>query len=365
MSEETERTEPATAKKRQEFRDRGEVARSQDLTASLGLLAGVAAMGALGDGIAEALRSGLTTWLSALGEVHQRPFTEAVSAPLLSVGLAVAPLLLVAAAAGIGAHFLQTGFYIPSEALKFDLNRLNPLPRLTGLVSMAGLGNTLKGFVKLIVVGAVVYRVVAGDLERLSSLVDASVGESAAMIASLCLRALGYGGFCILLIGLADYGYQRYAMEKRMRMSKDEVKQEFKQQEGDPLVKGRIRGKQRQLARQRMMEAVKTADVVVTNPTHIAVALSYRPGEMGAPRVVAKGQGAIAERIKATARAAGVPVMENKPLARALNKSVKVGREVPAALYRAVAEVLAFVYGRKRGRGYSAQVLTPSPIGRS
>ena len=151
-------------------------------------------------------------------------------------------------------------------------------------------------------------------------------------------------------MGALDYALARHLLEKKMRMTKQEVKEEHKREEGDPLVKGRIRGKQRQLARRRMMEAVKTADVVVTNPTHLAVALAYRAGEMGAPSVVAKGGDAMCERIKAVARASGVPIVENKPLARALYKSVPVGREIPGALYRAVAEVLAYVYAR-RGAG--------------
>ena len=348
MSEDTERTEPATAKKRQEFRDRGEVAKSRDLAAALGLLAMVATMGAAGEAIAQGLRSGLRTWLDQLGDVQHHAPLERMGGPLVDVALAVVPLLLVAMVAGVVSHLLQTGLLVVKDAIKFDLARLNPLPRLTGVFSIKGIGGTMKSIVKLALVGVIVYRVVKGDLDRISALVDASPAESAALIGSLCLRALGYGGFALFLLGAVDYAWQRYALEKKMRMSKQEVKDEHKRQEGDPLVKMRIRAKQREISRQRMIQAVKTADVVVTNPTHIAVALKYDPGGMGAPRVVAKGKGVVAERIKAVALESGVPVMENVPLARALVKAVKVGREIPPALFKAVAEVLAYVYGKRR-----------------
>jgi flagellar biosynthetic protein FlhB len=345
-----DRTEPASPKRRQEYRERGEVAKSRDLASAVILLASLGGLAWAGEALGEELRAGMRAAFEALAEVRWRGPGEGWGGSLGAVALAASPVLGLAAAAAIAAHFGQTGLLFATKALIPDFKRLRPGARLRQMFSSQGLIELAKTLLKVTLVGAVVYVLVSREIEGLTGLGEGSSTEIAASLCALSLRVFGYGGMALMGLGLLDYAYQRWQLERKMRMTKHEVKEEFKRQEGDPLVKMRIRSKQRELARQRMMQAVKTADVVVSNPTHLAVALAYRPSEMAAPRVVAKGQGFIAERIKEIARENQIPVLEDRPLARALYKSVKVGREIPANLYRAVAEVLAYVYGR-RGRG--------------
>lgn len=345
-----DRTEPASPRRRQEFRERGEVAKSRDLAGAVVLLGTLGALAVAGEGVFGSLRAGMRATFTALGQSRPDVPSTTLGEPLVDIALALAPVLGVAAVAALAGHLGQTGLLFSAKALAPSLERLSPLRRLRQMVSLQAAFETGKTMVKLALVGFVVHRIVASEIEALSDLGVASATDIAANVCALALRVAGYGGLTLFALGAFDYAWQRWQLEKRMRMTKQEMKEDHKRQEGDPLIKMRIRARQRELARQRMMQAVRSADVVVTNPTHIAVALVYRPSEMGAPRVVAKGRGPIAERIKALAREHGIPVMENRPLARALYKVVKVGREIPAALYRAVAEVLAYVYGR-RGRG--------------
>jgi flagellar biosynthetic protein FlhB len=346
--EDTHRTEPATPKRREEFRERGEVAKSRDLAGAFALLLSLGALAATGEALAREMRGGLKSALAALGEVRSQAPGAGLSDSLVSIALATAPILGAAVAAALIGHLGQTGLLFARKAIAFDLQRLFSLGKLKQIFSLQGFVEMAKSLAKLGLIGIVVYEVVSREMEAVTTLGQSSPAAIAGSLCGLCLRVAGYGGASLLGLGLLDYVFQRWQLEKKMRMSKDEIKEEMKRSEGDPLIKMRIRSKQREMARRRMMQSVKKADVVVTNPTHIAVALAYRPGEMGAPRVVAKGRGPIAERIKVIAREHGVPVMENRPLARALYKAVKIGREVPAALYRAVAEVLAYVYSRRR-----------------
>jgi flagellar biosynthetic protein FlhB len=349
MADLEQRTEGATPKRRQEFRERGEVAKSRDLAGAAVLLLTLGALAVAGEGLAEAVRAGARAALGSLGGARSGDPVQGLAA-FAPLAWAAAPVIAIAALAGIAAHFGQSGLLFSTKAFLPDFSRLRPGARLRQMFSASSLLEMGKTILKVALVGAVVHQVVSREMDGLLRLGEGSGGEIAASLGAMVLRVAGYGGVALLAVGALDYAWQRWRLERRMRMTKQEVKEELKRQEGDPLVKMRIRSKQRELARQRMMQAVRKADVVVTNPTHLAVALAYRPGEMAAPRVVAKGRGFIAERIKEIARESGVEVLENRPLCRALYKGVKVGREVPAVLYRAVAQVLAYVYGR-RGRG--------------
>src|SRR3990170_1302085 len=179
-------------------------------------------------------------------------------------------------------------------------------------------------------------------------LLDADVNYIFSYMGHLTLKLVIWTGIVILILAAIDLGYQKWQFAKNLRMTREEVKEEYKQQEGDPLIRSRVRSMQREMARKRMMADVPKADVVITNPTHLAVALAYKHGDMNAPKVVAKGAGIIAEKIKEIARSSNVTVVENKPLARTLYKIVKIGDEIPANLYKAVAEILAYVYKLKR-----------------
>ena len=221
------------------------------------------------------------------------------------------------------------------------------------MVSFKSLVEMLKSVAKLGLVGYVAYRIVMNEKGGLALLADMDVTAILAYIMKVNLKIFFWCTVLILVLAIIDFVYQRWQHEKNLKMSKQEVKDEFKQREGDPMVKSRIRNIQRKMAHQRMMTAVPTADAIITNPTHLAVAIKYDAVKMDAPRVVAKGAGFVAERIKKMAQAYGVPIIENKPLARALFK-LEIGQLIPADLYKAVAEVLAYVYKLKRGRRRAA-----------
>jgi flagellar biosynthetic protein FlhB len=247
---------------------------------------------------------------------------------------------------GVVANLAQVGFMFSQEALRPDFSRVNPLTGLRRIFSGRGLVELIKSLLKLAVIGLVVYTTLRDNFDTIAASsrmsLSGAVSSLAGVAAAVGLRA----AVVMLVIAAADYVFQRREFEKSLRMTRQELVEEMKRNENIQL-KSRIRARQRQLAMSRMMSAVPQADVVITNPTHLAIAVRYDRAQMTAPQVVAKGQRLIAERIRQEARAHKVPVVENKPLARALFKSVEVGHEIPVDLYQAVAEVLAFVYRLK------------------
>jgi flagellar biosynthetic protein FlhB len=261
----------------------------------------------------------------------------------------VLPLLGAVMVAGVSTNLAQSGLVFAAQSMQFDFARLNPLQGLTRMFSQRAAVDMGKSILKAGIVGYVIYgffRDRSGDIVQLITIDPAQIGPELFRLAlDLLLKT------AMMLSGIAavDYMYQRWQFEKSLRMTKQEVKEEFKRTEGDPLVKSYIRQRQREFMRRRMMSDVAQATVVITNPTHLAVALRYDPGQMPAPRVVAKGQRLMAERIKDMARQHGVPVIENKPLARSLYAQCDIGQLIPAELYQVVAEVLAFVF-RQSGR---------------
>ncbi len=338
-----EKVAPPTPRRRQEAHRRGMLATSTDLIGAAGLAAGGLAL-AFGGGAG--LWRGLERLLSA---GLSRPATEVGGWDLLGSQVAgglllVAPVALAAGGAGIGVGLLQTGAGFSLHPLKPDLGRLDPIAGLRRLVSLRGLVELIRALLKAVVLGLVVYFTLAPRLFRLplwsAGGLAAGLGELWGLAAELFFRA-------VLVLGVlaaADYGYRLWRHERDLRMTRTELKEELRQAEGDPTVRLHMRRRHRQLAFRNMMAAVPQADVVVTNPTHLAVALRYDPRRDGAPRVIAKGRGLVAERIRTLAREARVPVVSNPPLAQALYKAVEVGMEIPPALYQAVAELLAYIY---------------------
>jgi len=342
----SERTERATPRRRQEARKQGQVARSNDLTSALGLLAfglflpwyGSYAFHRLGRYLEAAFgqlpRGELTTLeLIRIGGSAGSVFLE-ITLPLLGLMLVV----------GVGSTLAQVGVVFAPAALKPDLKRIDPFTGFQRILSRRGAFETAKAVGKIVVVGLVTYPLVRADLALFASLTGAdplvigqAIGQS---IRDLGLRA----GAVFLALSLLDYGFQRWDLEQRLRMTRQELKDELKQTEGDPEIRARIRRLQRRYAQQRMMAQVPKATVVVTNPLHLAVALRYEAREMRAPTVVAKGAGHLAEQIKALARRHAVPVIEHRTLAQALYRTVEIGQEIPVGLYEAVADVIAYVY---------------------
>jgi flagellar biosynthetic protein FlhB len=274
--------------------------------------------------------------------------------------MAVVPVFLLMMGLGLAANFVQVGFLLTLKPLQPDFSRMNPLEGAKRLFSKRSLVELAKSLAKLAIVIFVVYQVLHGRMDALMALPLIPWPGSIVVVLGMVFDAGIWAGAVLLLLALLDYGYQRMSFEKQIKMSREEIREEFKQTEGNPVIRQRIRQLQRAAAQRRMMQAVPQADVVITNPTHFAVALQYDAKSMRAPRVIAKGQDLIAQQIKKVAAEHGVPMMENKPLAQALYKTCEIGQEIPGDLYAAVAEVLAFVFRLRMRPG-----ARPVPVGAS
>jgi len=345
-----ERTEEATQRRREDFRKRGQVANTRELSSVLILLSAALALWLLGRFFMQQLSDVITQSLGPflLDAARRGDYVPAVMFAVKKSVMILAPLLGIFVVMGVASTVLQTGFLNNEEALTPKFERLNPVEGLKRLFSLRAFVEGLKSVFKLLLVAAVVFLLVKEHLIKVPILVNFSINQMVAFAGDLTVRLLGGVGVFMGVLAAADYFFQRWQLEKQMRMTKQEVKEEHKSNEGDPMVKARIRRIQREMANKRMMADVPKADVVVTNPTHIACALQYDPTTMAAPKLVAKGAGAVAEKIKAIAREHNIPVLENKPLARTLYKTLKVGQTIPRELFQAVAQVLAYVYRLKR-----------------
>lgn len=342
-----EKTEKPTAKRRDEARKKGTVARSQDLNGAAVMLVGLVMLGMFGskitDGLTESMRGTL-----ALSESPEVVSLNSVGGVILGAitpaFVALLPVIFGCAVAAVVINIVQVGFKPATQAAKPDPKRMNPITGAKNLFGPNGLVEAGKGILKIAVVATVVLMALLPQIAQLAGLVGISPvelsAEMARQIRSIAMRA----AIVYMIIGILDYFYQRYRTEKSLKMDKQEVKDEAKNQDLPAEVKSALRRRQMQAARARMMADIPDADVVVTNPTHYAVALKYDEARMGAPRVVAKGADILAMTIRDTARAAQVPVLQAPVLARALYAHAEVDREIPTALFAAVAQVLAYVY---------------------
>lgn len=323
-----EKTEEATPHRLQEVRRKGQVARSNDLSTSLVLLAGVLFLYWRRQEFMVQMTGLLTRFLQVNCQQQVDAGTIIDLAVYLLLGMAslLAPLLVVAVVVGLAANFAQTGFVLSLYPLAPRLENLSPLNGLKRIFSRRALMELIKSLAKVIAVSLVVWFLIKGQFSGLLMTVDMGLPASMELVGKMLFK-VGLGALLVFLaVGVTDYIFQKREHKRNIRMTKQETKEEMKQMEGDPLVRSRLREKQRHLARHRMMHAVPEATVVVTNPTHVAVALRYRETEGGAPRLVAKGAGSIAERIKEVARRHKVPVVEEAPLARALFYQVELGQ---------------------------------------
>jgi len=357
-----ERSEAPTPRRRAEARRKGQVAKSGEVNSALILLAGVLYLSSYAGHMVSALMGMMQAAFITYLVADSPPWLRSGSGPALTpdglgalglnlaltIGTAIGPFLATLLGVGLIANLVQVGWMITPEALSPSFSRLNPLAGLSRLWSRRGAVELGKAFVKVALVGYVAADTFSnhyGTLMRLSEMdLPGALGVLRDLAADL---GRGVGGL-ILVLAIADYIWQRRSFEQSLRMTRQEVIEELKSAEGQPLLRLRLRQKQRQYALRRMMQAVPKADVVVVNPIHFAVALSYDARKMGAPTVVAKGRRLIAEQIVKLAQQHRVPIVQNAPLARALYLAVEVGAQIPAALYHAVAEVLAFVYRLKQ-----------------
>lgn len=343
-----EKTEEATPKKKKEAREKGNVMQSKEVNSAFVLLAVFIMINFFASFIGIAFLD-ITRYVYQEYLTQDFMFTIKNLQPLLINGIVisliiVAPIAITSLILGVGSSYLQIGFLFTTKPLAIDLKKLNPIEGFKRLFSLRSIVELLKSLLRLIAIGFLSYSYIKGQIytifETMGMDIDIILKLTLKMSINIGIRA----GVVLIVLAILDYYYQRYDYNKKQKMSKQEVKEEHKQTEGNPQIKSKIKEKQRQMSMQRMMQDVPKADVIITNPTHFAIGIKYDPQSFEAPKVIAKGQDLIAQNIKKIAKENNVPIVENKPLARTLYDKVEVGQFVPAELYQAVAEVLAYIY---------------------
>jgi flagellar biosynthesis protein FlhB len=342
-----DKTEKATPKKRKEARQKGQVARSTDLQGAVVLLAGIIALGSAGPGMvhrmADVMRAGIAQ-MSSPEVVSKKGIGVLLSNAGEAAALAVAPIALACVLAGVATSVGMVGFKPSGKALQPDAKRMNPVSGLKNILGPNALVELAKSIAKVGVVAGIVAVALLPKLPEFGGMVGISPVDFGTILSADLGMLIKRAAFAYLLIGAADFAWQKRRTEKSLKMDKTEVKDEAKQQNLPAEVRGALRRRQMEISRKRMMSAVPEADVVVTNPTHYSVALRYDGTKVDAPEVVAKGKGHIAMRIREIAREHGVPVIADPPLARGLHASVELNQQIPEHFFGAVAAVLAFVY---------------------
>ncbi|MCW8893498.1 MAG: flagellar biosynthesis protein FlhB [Deltaproteobacteria bacterium] len=351
MAEESgqERTEEATNKRRQDFREKGQVAQSKEVATAALLTASLlfwnfyaryfwADLLKIYDNL---LRFMATFQATPLGVMNLAWEMGTVLGRLLW------PVFLLTMVVGFMASFLQVGPLLSTKVFQPDLNKFNPIKGMAKFVSKRSAVELVKSLAKISLIGFVAYRTVANEFETALSLSLLDLNQTLIFLGQVAFLVLGKTCGIVIALAVIDFAFSRYEMEQKMKMTKQEVKEEFKETEGDPQLKARVRSMQHEMARKRMMAEVPKADVIITNPTHLSVAISYQRAEMDAPKIVAKGADHLAFRIREIAKEHHVPIIENKPVARALYRQ-EVGDEVPEEMFTAIAEILAYVYGLKK-----------------
>src|SRR5690606_22640713 len=262
----------------------------------------------------------------------------------LEAAIVLAPIMIVALIAGVVANLMQVGFLFSTESIHMKLSKLDPIQGFKRIYSIRALVEIIKFILKIVIVGGVTFAILWFRIEDILSLPQKTIGSALIVLSKLTVQMGLFAGGALLLLSYLDYLYQRFDYEKNIRMSKQDIKDEYKKTEGDPLIKSKIKQKQREMAMSRMMQEVPKADVIITNPTHYAIALKYDESKMDAPFVVAKGVDFVAQRIKEIANEHEITTIENRPLARALYAGTEIGDAIPEEYFKAVAEILAYVY---------------------
>ncbi len=348
MAEESdlEKTEEPSARRLSQAREEGQVPQSRELSTFLITMTGVASIWVLGDWLSQRMFGIVARGLTLTREEAFEP--AELTAMLGRLGseavLTLAPLFAVLLLAAVAGPLMLGGFVVAPKVLRLDLTRLDPLKGLERMFSLHGLAELVKAVLKAVLVGGVGGWVMWRQSDMLFSLLSQPLATGMTSFARLVLLSALLITASLALLALLDVPFQLWQYHRRLRMTKEEVRKEAKETEGDPQIKARIRGMQREMARRRMMTKVPEADVVITNPTHFSVALKYDAEQHGAPVVVAKGRNVVALKIRELAAEHGVPTLEAPPLARALYRHCELDQAVPTALYAAVAEVMAYVY---------------------
>ena len=342
-----DKTEQATPRRKTEARNDGNLAKSQDLTAAIMLLAAIIGLQVFGLRVFSNMRNTVQTLLSGAHTSNPTRIDDLGAVGAYSMRAMVAmltPLLLLVSVAGLVAVVGQVGFLITGKPLIPDPKKLNPIKGIQQMFSARSGVRLVMSIGKFVLIGAIAGYVIYRDMEKILHLAELSVVQAFIASAQMVFHLAMILAALLIVLALLDYWYQKWQHNKDLMMTKEQVKKEMKDMDGDPLVKQRRARVARQLAMQRMAQAVPNADVIVTNPTHFAVALKYDKDDMQAPKVIAKGSDFMAMRIRQIAAVHGIPLVERKPLARALYAGVEVGQEIPQEHYAAVAEILAYVY---------------------
>lgn len=346
-----EKTEKATPKKRQDARKKGQVLKSQDVTAAIVLLllflflyftAPMMIRGIFGF-LHQAFERNILIETVTADTVMQM-YTDS----LKEMALIILPFMAIAVVAGLAANFMQFGFLFTTETMKLDLKKMDPIKGIKKIISVRAIVNLIKSILKISFIGTVTVVILWMNLEEVLSLSFQSPWDSLTTVAKLTGLMGIAASLTLVVIALIDYIYEKYEFEKQLKMSKQDIKDEYKNAEGDPKIKSKIKQRQREMAMRRMMQEIPNADVVITNPTHYAIALKYDDQNMEAPKVVAKGTDYVAQKIKLIAKENDVVMVENRPLARAMYDQVEIGQQVPEEFFKAIAEILAYVYRIKR-----------------
>jgi len=346
-----QKTEQPTPRRLQKAREEGQIARSQELNSAFTLLGAFLALAIFLNRILVSLGDKMYSFITLdqpLNFTAEDVLALMVDNFYFIINL-VLPVMLVTASVGLLISFIQVGPRFIPKLLLPKLSKLNPIEGLKRIFSLKSVIELIKSVAKALVIGIIAYLQFKGAWPQLISLSEQGFEPGLLFIVNLLLRIIISIIIFLIVLGIGDYIYQRWEHKRNLMMTKQEVKEEYKEYEGDPQIKSRRRQKQRELSMNRMIKAVEEADVVITNPTQIAVALKFDIEIMETPLVVAKGEGFIAQKIRETAEKHGIEIVENRPLARALNAAVEIGDEIPSELYQAVAEVLAYIY-RKQNR---------------
>ncbi|EOS74633.1 flagellar biosynthetic protein FlhB [Dorea sp. 5-2] len=342
-----EKTEKATPKKRRDQRKEGNVASSKDVIAVASLIGCFYCLQLLFPAIYETLRDTMIFQITAVAEIDELSLGNLQMLGMKTVkdlAKCIFPLGVISLTIGVVATGIQTRFNVTTKPLKFKLSKLNPLKGIKNMFSAKQVVELLKAVIKIIILGVILYGILKDEIVVIAQMMDIDPLSSSAYVLKEIVSMVLKVGMVFAAIAGFDYFYQRWSYEKNLKMTKEEVKEEFKQSEGDPKIKGKIRSLQQSMARSRMMQAVPDADVIIRNPTHYAVALRYDIDKDNAPVVIAKGQDLIALKIVEIAENHKVTVIENKPLARGIYASTPLGGQIPAEYYGMVAEILVEVF---------------------
>lgn len=346
-----EKTEKATPKKRQDSRKKGQVLKSQDVTSAIVMLFVFLflffAAGFMRDRFFTFFTHSFTEYVPI--KMLQIDEVMTIYTSMLSqMAFILLPIMAIAVIAGIAGNLFQFGLLFTTEPLKFDLKKIDPIKGLKRIFSIRALVELMKSLLKISFIGSVTTILLVTNIEKVLGLAFKTPHDTLIVIGQLVALMGIVASFVLLFISILDYFYQKYDYEKNLRMSKQDIKDEYKNTEGDPIIKSRIKQRQREMAMRRMMQEVPQADVVITNPTHFAIALKYDDEKMDAPIVLAKGADFIAQKIKLIAKEHDIVMVENRPLARALYDEVEIGDRIPDQFFKTVAEILAYVYRIQR-----------------